>query len=100
MADAVMNCPALMVAFSNRKIVLPHVLVLKTGLNIVLACNIPKDSPMLEVPTATGGLISARQSSDGVYLTLTGSWFQAAAERKLVEKLKGLGYIKNCSCGG
>ncbi|KAL5206666.1 hypothetical protein ABZP36_034875 [Zizania latifolia] len=24
-------------------------LVLKTGLNIVLACNIPKDSPMLEV---------------------------------------------------
>ncbi|TVU51106.1 hypothetical protein EJB05_02513 [Eragrostis curvula] len=41
-------------------------LVLKTGLNIVLACNIPKDSPMLE----------------------------AAAERKLVEKLKGLGYIK------
>ncbi|KAL6642348.1 hypothetical protein ACP70R_020529 [Stipagrostis hirtigluma subsp. patula] len=41
-------------------------LVLKTGLNIVLACNIPKDSPMLE----------------------------AAAERKLVEKLRGLGYIK------
>ncbi|KAG0520347.1 hypothetical protein BDA96_08G066500 [Sorghum bicolor] len=40
-------------------------LVLKTGLNIVLACNIPKDSPMLE----------------------------AAAERKLVEKLKGLGYV-------
>jgi hypothetical protein len=23
--------------------------VLKTGLNIVVACNIPKDSPMLEV---------------------------------------------------
>uniref|UniRef100_A0A0A9CRI8 Proteasome assembly chaperone 4 n=1 Tax=Arundo donax TaxID=35708 RepID=A0A0A9CRI8_ARUDO len=42
-------------------------LVLKTGLNIVLACNIPKDSPMLE----------------------------AAAERKLVEKLKGLGYIRS-----
>ncbi|CAD6270338.1 unnamed protein product [Miscanthus lutarioriparius] len=41
-------------------------LVLKTGLNIVLACNIPKDSPMLE----------------------------AAAERKLVEKLKGLGYSR------
>ncbi|GJM87841.1 hypothetical protein PR202_ga03835 [Eleusine coracana subsp. coracana] len=41
-------------------------LVLKTGLNIVLACNIPKDSPMLE----------------------------AAAERKLVEKLRGLCYIK------
>lgn len=41
-------------------------LVLKTGLNIVLACNIPKDSPMLE----------------------------AAAERKLVEKLRGLGYVK------
>ncbi|KAK3136276.1 hypothetical protein QOZ80_5BG0430840 [Eleusine coracana subsp. coracana] len=41
-------------------------LVLKTGLNIVLACNIPKDSPMLE----------------------------AAAERKLVEKLRGLSYIK------
>ncbi|KAL6906186.1 hypothetical protein ACP4OV_003787 [Aristida adscensionis] len=42
-------------------------LVLRTGLNIVLACNIPKDSPMLE----------------------------AAAERKLVEKLRGLGYIKH-----
>ncbi|KAF0888147.1 hypothetical protein E2562_010845 [Oryza meyeriana var. granulata] len=41
-------------------------LVLKTGLNIVLACNIPKDSPMLE----------------------------AAAERKLVEKLRGLGYVR------
>eukprot|EP00268_Persea_americana_P005739 TRINITY_DN1195_c0_g1_i3.p1 TRINITY_DN1195_c0_g1~~TRINITY_DN1195_c0_g1_i3.p1 ORF type:complete len:152 (+),score=35.44 TRINITY_DN1195_c0_g1_i3:303-758(+) len=26
-----------------------HRLVLKTGLNIVLACNIPKNSPMLEV---------------------------------------------------
>ncbi|CAD6237650.1 unnamed protein product [Miscanthus lutarioriparius] len=44
-------------------------LVLKTGLNIVLACNIPKDSPILE----------------------------AAAERKLVEKLKGLGYIKTAA---
>ncbi|CAM0879466.1 unnamed protein product [Alopecurus aequalis] len=42
-------------------------LVLKTGLNIVLACNIPKDSPMLE----------------------------AAAERKLVEKLRSLGYIRS-----
>jgi hypothetical protein len=31
------------------------------------------------------------------YLTLTGSWFQAAAERKLVEKLKGLGYIKTAA---
>ncbi|OAY65670.1 Proteasome assembly chaperone 4 [Ananas comosus] len=41
-------------------------LVLKTGLNIVLACNIPKDSPTLE----------------------------ATAERKLVEKLRSLGYIK------
>jgi proteasome assembly chaperone 4 len=41
-------------------------LVLKTGLNIVLACNIPKDSPMLE----------------------------AAAERKLIEKLRGLGYVR------
>ncbi|AQK96984.1 hypothetical protein ZEAMMB73_Zm00001d011478 [Zea mays] len=46
-------------------------LVLKTGLNIVLACNIPKDSPILE----------------------------AAAERKLVEKLKGLGYIKTPAVG-
>ncbi|NP_001353881.1 uncharacterized protein LOC100217088 [Zea mays] len=44
-------------------------LVLKTGLNIVLACSIPKDSPILE----------------------------AAAERKLVEKLKGLGYIKTAA---
>jgi proteasome assembly chaperone 4 len=86
-----------MVAFSNRKLALPHVLVLKTGLNIVLACNIPKDSPMLEVPTATGGLISAWQSSDGVYLTLTFSWFQAAAERKLVEKLKGLDHVRTAA---
>ncbi|KAL6582003.1 hypothetical protein OROMI_006017 [Orobanche minor] len=41
-------------------------LVLKTGLNIVLACNIPKNSPMLE----------------------------ANAEKKLVEKLIHLGYTK------
>ncbi|XP_065863929.1 uncharacterized protein [Euphorbia lathyris] len=41
-------------------------LVLKTGLNIILACNIPKNSPMLE----------------------------ANAERKLVEKLIYLGYTK------
>lgn len=41
-------------------------LVLKTGLNLILACNIPKDSPMLE----------------------------AAAEWKLLEKLTGLGYVK------
>ncbi|KAI3469222.1 hypothetical protein Pfo_025885 [Paulownia fortunei] len=41
-------------------------LVLKTGLNIVLACNIPKNSPMLE----------------------------ANAEKKLVQKLIGLGYSK------
>ncbi|KAJ0973120.1 hypothetical protein J5N97_021079 [Dioscorea zingiberensis] len=42
-------------------------LALKTGVNVVLACNIPnsKDSPMLE----------------------------AAAERKLMEKLRTLGYI-------
>ncbi|KAL3817954.1 hypothetical protein ACJIZ3_003859 [Penstemon smallii] len=39
-------------------------LVLKTGLNIVLACNIPKNSPMLE----------------------------AKAEKKLMEKLISLGY--------
>ncbi|ONK57632.1 uncharacterized protein A4U43_C09F2490 [Asparagus officinalis] len=41
-------------------------IVSKTGLSLVLACNIPKDSPMLE----------------------------AAAERKLLEKLKNLGYIE------
>ncbi|CAL9109056.1 unnamed protein product [Musa textilis] len=41
-------------------------LVLKTGLNIIVACNIPKDSPMLE----------------------------ATAERKLAEKLRSLGYIR------
>ncbi|KAG0503986.1 hypothetical protein HPP92_004058 [Vanilla planifolia] len=40
-------------------------LVLKTGLSVVLACNIPKDSPMLE----------------------------ATAERKLIEKFRSLGYI-------
>ncbi|KAL3508222.1 hypothetical protein ACH5RR_033604 [Cinchona calisaya] len=39
-------------------------IVLKTGLNVVLACNIPKNSPMLE----------------------------AAAERRLVHKLVNLGY--------
>ncbi|KAM3262693.1 hypothetical protein ACQJBY_053056 [Aegilops geniculata] len=42
-------------------------LVLKTGLNIILACNVPKDSPMLE----------------------------AVAERKLVEKLRSLGSIRS-----
>lgn len=41
-------------------------LVLKTGLNIVLACNIPKNSPMLE----------------------------ADAERLLIQKLVSLGYTK------
>ncbi|XP_020571026.1 proteasome assembly chaperone 4 isoform X1 [Phalaenopsis equestris] len=43
-----------------------HRLVLKTGLSVVLACNIPKDSPVLE----------------------------AAAERKLFEKLRNLGCIR------
>ncbi|CAH9079451.1 unnamed protein product [Cuscuta epithymum] len=41
-------------------------LVLKTGLNIIVACNIPKNSPMLE----------------------------AEAEKKLMEKLISLGYTK------
>ncbi|GAB4861352.1 hypothetical protein Ancab_036514 [Ancistrocladus abbreviatus] len=41
-------------------------LVLRTGLNIVLACNLPKNSPMVE----------------------------AVAEKKLVEKLISLGYVK------
>ncbi|KAJ3703957.1 hypothetical protein LUZ61_007662 [Rhynchospora tenuis] len=40
-------------------------IVLKTGLNVVVACNIPKDSPMLE----------------------------ATAERKLIERLASLGYF-------
>ncbi|XP_043690244.1 proteasome assembly chaperone 4-like [Telopea speciosissima] len=39
-------------------------LVLKTGLSVIVACNIPKNSPMLE----------------------------ADAERKLIEKLTALGY--------
>ncbi|XP_042498839.1 proteasome assembly chaperone 4 [Macadamia integrifolia] len=39
-------------------------LVLKTGLSVIVACNIPKNSPMLE----------------------------ADAERKLIEKLMALGY--------
>lgn len=39
-------------------------IVLKTGLNVVLACNLPKNSPLLE----------------------------AAAERRLVQKLVSLGY--------
>ncbi|KAI0494390.1 hypothetical protein KFK09_024524 [Dendrobium nobile] len=41
-------------------------LVLKTGLSVVLACNLPKDSPILE----------------------------ASAERKLIGKLRSLGYIR------
>lgn len=41
-------------------------LVMKSGLSLILACNIPKDNPMLE----------------------------AAVERKLSEKLMTLGYIK------
>ncbi|KAK9288601.1 hypothetical protein L1049_017060 [Liquidambar formosana] len=46
-------------------------LVLKTGLNIILACNIPKNSPMLE----------------------------AGAEKKLVQKLISLGYTRPKSEG-
>ncbi|XP_059636292.1 uncharacterized protein LOC132278510 [Cornus florida] len=46
-------------------------LVLKTGLNVLLACNIPKNSPMLE----------------------------ADAEKKLVEKLINLGYARSKSKG-
>ncbi|KAJ4975853.1 hypothetical protein NE237_000959 [Protea cynaroides] len=46
-------------------------LVLKTGLSIILACNIPKNSPMLE----------------------------ADAERKLIEKLTALGYTVSKSQG-
>ncbi|XWS14279.1 hypothetical protein CRYUN_Cryun36dG0109000 [Craigia yunnanensis] len=44
-------------------------LVLKTGLNVIVACNIPKNSPMLE----------------------------ANAEKKLVEKLIALGYSRQKS---
>ncbi|XP_059630024.1 uncharacterized protein LOC132272994 [Cornus florida] len=46
-------------------------LVLKTGLNVILACNIPKNSPMLE----------------------------ADAEKKLVQKLINLGYARPKSKG-
>ncbi|CAH1453242.1 unnamed protein product [Lactuca virosa] len=42
-------------------------IVIKTGVPLTLACNIPKDSPMLE----------------------------AAAEKKLVQKLNALGYTKS-----
>lgn len=42
-------------------------LVLRTGLSIILACNIPKDNPMLE----------------------------ATAERKLMERFRSLGYIRS-----
>nr|XP_043606458.1 proteasome assembly chaperone 4 [Erigeron canadensis] len=42
-------------------------IVMKTGVPIMLACNIPKDSPILE----------------------------AEAEKKLVQKLKTLGYTKS-----
>ncbi|KAH1089112.1 hypothetical protein J1N35_016369 [Gossypium stocksii] len=44
-------------------------LVLKTGLNIIVACNIPKNNPMLE----------------------------ANAEKKLIEKLIALGYSRSKS---
>ncbi|KAK7328556.1 hypothetical protein VNO77_22667 [Canavalia gladiata] len=44
-----------------------HRLVLKTGLNIILACNIPKNSPMLETE----------------------------AEKILIQKLISLGYTKS-----
>ncbi|KAK7304047.1 hypothetical protein RJT34_15054 [Clitoria ternatea] len=44
-----------------------HRLVLKTGLNIILACNIPKNSPML----------------------------QTEAEKILIQKLISLGYTKS-----
>ncbi|KAM7280247.1 hypothetical protein ACFE04_007381 [Oxalis oulophora] len=47
-------------------------LVLKTGLSVLLACNIPKNNPMLEVN----------------------------AEKKLMERLIGLGYTKPNSKSG
>ncbi|XP_074338263.1 uncharacterized protein LOC141676506 isoform X2 [Apium graveolens] len=46
-------------------------IVIKTGLNVILACNIPKDNPMLEVN----------------------------AEKRLVQKLIELGYAKPKSKG-
>ncbi|RWR75924.1 proteasome assembly chaperone 4 isoform X1 [Cinnamomum micranthum f. kanehirae] len=54
-------------AADNTGSSIAHRLVLKTGLNIVLACNIPKNSPMLE----------------------------ADAEKKLFQKLRALGYTSS-----
>ncbi|XP_031484831.1 uncharacterized protein LOC116253965 isoform X1 [Nymphaea colorata] len=53
-------------AADNTGLSISRRLVIKTGLNIVLACNIPKNCPMIE----------------------------ADAERLLLQKLKSLGYIK------
>ncbi|KAL6952976.1 hypothetical protein U1Q18_041384 [Sarracenia purpurea var. burkii] len=58
-------------SFDNTGYGIVRRLVLKTGLNVILACNIPKNSPMLE----------------------------ADAEKKLVQKLINLGYTKPKSNG-
>uniref|UniRef100_A0A453JAT1 Uncharacterized protein n=2 Tax=Aegilops tauschii subsp. strangulata TaxID=200361 RepID=A0A453JAT1_AEGTS len=51
--SAAIDPPSSYIGMKNTKLTSPHVSVLKTGLNIILACNIPKDSPMLEVLTRT-----------------------------------------------
>ncbi len=49
---------------------MPYFSVLKTGLNIILACNIPKNSPMLEVSSLFLSLFS-------LYLSLS-EWHRHA----------------------
>ncbi|XP_054806716.1 uncharacterized protein LOC129309254 isoform X2 [Prosopis cineraria] len=59
-------------------------LVLKTGLNIILACSVPKNNPMLEKSSP----LENRYSSVPYSLL-------ADAEKLLIQKLISLGYTKS-----
>lgn len=91
---SVNNWPMFLVVYwKTESLYTCHLSVLKTGLNIVLACNIPKDSPMLEVWIRSSLLCYNVLLTEAINL-IGSSWFQAAAERKLIEKLRGLGYVR------
>ncbi|RZR85519.1 hypothetical protein BHM03_00012524, partial [Ensete ventricosum] len=77
-----------------------HLSVLKTRLNIIVACNIPKDSPMLEVYRCLSINSNVNVHLFDIMFSRTllifcvDTWFQATAERKLAEKLRSLGYVR------
>ena len=94
-----------------------YISVLKTGLNVVLACNLPKNNPMLEVRypyllyqclcfkyffslllnAIADFFISQNHNCFCSSFVLCLTWLlgvQASAEKKLLQKLISLGYTK------